>query len=297
MEPSNVKLVMYIVPRDAKGKVSTINVTNKNLLTTADQVKVLKSTDEYRIVMEDHEFKKVDCSNVIHTLESIFAKNMPDATVTFNVRYDFDSASYDPECGAKFMELHNVMHGIDTGASFVCNPDADNVDDVADMIGMEVGNDFDLFGSDDSDVDNEEYDPFEDLVRQYKKASNKKRRKKYDNRSRVYRNCKNPKRDAHRHGVLVAADKRDIKTDEHVIKDFLEDFIPGNAGWKKDFRSDVAKRWIQSYTVSRKQLKRLERDHRKSKSSRKASKATKEALDFTRRTLTVPIDRWNDISR
>lgn len=127
------------------------------------------------------------------------------------------------------------------------------------------------------------------------KSKNKKKGKRNVDygTSKVLRHANSPKRAYNRHGVIIASDKDDIRSDEKIIKEFLKEFIPGNQEWKKEFRHDLLKRWISMYCVSKKDLKKLESNHRKKTRKRSYIDADK-TLDFTRRLLNVPLDNWNN---
>ena len=107
---------------------------------------------------------------------------------------------------------------------------------------------------DDSDDDNDDYPNYDDEEddRKIKKSN-----KKYYGRSRVFSNMKSPKQTIKKHNLLISKSNSDIKKDIHIIKDFLKDFIPGSARWKKKFRNEILQRWIASYVISKKNMKKF----------------------------------------
>jgi hypothetical protein len=131
----------------------------------------------------------------------------------------------------------------------------------------------------------------------YVNSSKSKIRKKGYPESRILDTAKNPKRSYNRHGVIICNDKESRKRDEKILKEFLKDFFPGDAEWRKEFRKDVLKRWMKMYSISKRDLKELEKTHRKAKNAKRNNVKTEKTLDFTRRLFNVPIDRWNDPSR
>lgn len=146
--------------------------------------------------------------------------------------------------------------------------------------------------------DDEDEDDYEDDPKPKKRRKKRRVSKPSYGESRVVKDAKNPKKSYNRHGVVVCS-KDDIKKDEKILKEFLKDFIPGDANWKKDFRSDIVKRWIKMYAVTNKQLKQLEKQHRRARLAKrnKSSIDTDRALEFTRKLFNTPIDRWNDPSK
>lgn len=96
------------------------------------------------------------------------------------------------------------------------------------------------------------------------KKSKKKKKWKFDGSSYCMTASKDPKKEYERHGVIVVKDKKPIRRDIEFIMKVLKRFIPGNQKWKKEFRKDLAERWIGSYVVTKKKLARLEKDYQKS---------------------------------
>ena len=144
--------------------------------------------------------------------------------------------------------------------------------------------------------------PFDFLESNIKGSNNnyhtpkKKHRKEYA-QSRILYDAKNAKRSYNRHGVIICSDKSSKKKDMKIIKEFLKDFFPGNSNWIKEFRHDVLCRWMKMYSISKKDLKELEKTHRKAQNAKRNSIKTEKTLDFTRRLFNVPIDRWDDPSK
>lgn len=141
---------------------------------------------------------------------------------------------------------------------------------------------------------------YEDEFDDKKKKKRKKRKNRKDVNygiSKVIKAANSPKKAYRRHGVLVCSEKDAIRKDEKIIKAFLKDFIPGHQEWKKEFRKELSKRWIQVYVITKKQLKRLEKDHQHAQSAKRVSANVERTIDFTRKLFNTPIDHWNDPSR
>lgn len=240
-----------------------------------DKINVNKSATGYSVVYESDVFNSLDKARFLAKLVSIFNQNLPGYVIDLGICYNFETdESYDFD----YNVFQNVM-----SLDLLCNDVVETnrvqnfiytrTDSIEDAITYYEDN------YNNPDVSSEEYydqdgydedeyvdgnDPygimaalsgFEDSGKKKKKHKNSK---EYYGRSRVWKNAKNPKKSVKRHGVIVADDKDDIKKDEKIIKEFLKDFLPGSSSWQKDFRSDVLKRFINMYTVSKKNLKRLE---------------------------------------
>lgn len=127
-----------------------------------------------------------------------------------------------------------------------------------------------------------------------KKSKKSRNKDKSYGRSKVLKNANNPKKSIHRHGIIIADDKRDIKSDIKIIQGFLKDFIPGNQSWKKEFRKDLLDRWVSMYCVSRKQLKKLEKKHRNQSRQKQSNINRSRALEFTKKVFNMPLDNWDN---
>jgi len=109
------------------------------------------------------------------------------------------------------------------------------------------------------DENDELKSPF-DLVNKSKK---KRKKNRYYGESRVFRNAKNPKQIIKKHNLLITKSNSDIKDDIKIIKSFLKDFIPGSSQWKKKFRDELLQRWVTSFVISKKNLKKFSKIYEK----------------------------------
>lgn len=134
--------------------------------------------------------------------------------------------------------------------------------------------------------------------------------KDYSNVSETFRNCEYPKKYISKHGVLVAKSKQDIYHDTRVLEYFLDEFVPGDSAYLEKFRRKVASRWMSTFAISAKELKRNEKKYKKEqKKDKKKNKAQrKEFMQLTKfavnkfpryNTRYIPArnDRWNDPTR
>lgn len=117
------------------------------------------------------------------------------------------------------------------------------------------------------------------------KGTRKSPTKKSYSKSRVIDAAHNPKKSYKRHGVVIYNNKKYMKHDRNIIKEFLKDFIPGNSEWKKAFRKDVLERWMKDYAVSKKRLKRLEKAYTDTQKPATRHIDTNKILDYTNRVL------------
>ena len=145
---------------------------------------------------------------------------------------------------------------------------------------------------DDYDYDDEDddYEPSADL---FNYLTNQAKPRYYHSAS--WHNSNNAKKMIRRHGIIVAS-KKDIHKDERIIRDFLREFFPGNSSWKKEFRADVAKRWVQMFVVTKGQLKKLEKAARKARREKDSGDRVSKALDFTQMLFGTK-DHWSDPNR
>lgn len=270
---------------------------------TGSKINVLKVSDGYSIVFNDEEFVEADTTitKLAASIIKICVDNLKDTLIEFQIIYHYDGAVdsyFDPEVADGIITFERIF--MNAHASAIPNVQYKTTDSMMDTRRelYEELSEYEPYDEDDDEEDGD-YDIDEDDIaallngrRIQQKKKKKKKNNDYYGRSRVWKNSKQPKRQINRHGVLIAADKDDLKKDEKILKAFLKDFIPGNAKWKKDFRDDVLERWMHMYAISKKNLKQLERDHRKART--KKSRNTDKILSLTNRLFTVPADRWYD---
>lgn len=305
------------------------------VFSTLNEIHVNNVNDGYTILYTADLFEQLDTAifsdNVIEMLTGALPKTMIDIDINYIYMGDFSE-----DCGIAIMKIDDYMseienpyveydespsvaHLIDSWdddtqefdlticeechqSPCTCDvccedyPDCNCADDDDDDEPCPVcGKPFCI--CDDSDEDEEDDDDYYDPIRAFQDVTEGKMKKKYYGRSSVAKKSTKLKKQIKRHGVIISSDKNARKRDEKVIRAFLKDFLPGKERWIKKYREEVLMRWMATYTISKKQAKRLARAHKeklKSKSGKK--KITKEqAMDFTR-TLFQP-DLWGDINK
>lgn len=271
---------------------------------TGEKINVIKVNDGYSVVFDDVIFASIPLSKLATSLVQLFSNNVPDTIFNFQIKYHYETPNdtyFDYDTAKHVLDLDDMMIKIDNSKKipvfqYTRLDDLDGVySDFRDEEEFNLSDD-DESDDDDDNADYVDYDIDDDdgilsFLSNDTKPSKVKKYKEYYGRSRCFKNSKQPKKQIKRHGVLIA-DKDDIKHDEKVIKEFLKDFIPGDASWKKEFRSDVLNRWMSMYAISKKTLKQLEKQNRKNRKSREIK--TERMINFADKLFAVPLDRWND---
>jgi len=274
---------------------------------TENQIKALKVTDGYSVVFDDDVFVEISLAKLMSSIVQVFASNIKNSIFDFRLMYHYEGATdtyFDFDTAKHVLDLDDMMCKIRDAKSIpvFMYTRTDNMQEVYTDFRNEVEDNTPepisrLFDDDDNDEDEDNEDSlFASLLGiddKDKKEKKSKKDKEYYGRSRVWKNCRNPKKQINRHGVMIA-DKSDLKKDEKIIKSFLKDFLPGGASWKKEFRSDVLERWMNMYAISKKHLKELEKAHRRRRPAKRRSSTTDKILNFSEKLLAVPVDRWAD---
>lgn len=323
----DVTLELHIVPsRVNTTLIEGCDVCNiGKTCSTKDKIMVNKvGTDEYTILYFGDVFKGMNIPSLGSNIVNVLQANLKESNIKISIIYhyefinDDDNDAFSLDVAMKIASLHmyfdkhykNIPAINNNMIQYICS---DSIIETAERIKDELSDEDDEDEDEENeDTDDEEEDEDEDdeeaetelskILGGYGDKDKKKgdKKKKDYGRSRVFRVAKNPKRSYRRHGVLVCSKKSALKKDEKVIKEFLKDFFPGNAEWKKEFRKDVLKRWMSMYVVTSNKLKQLEKEHHKRMKKKKRYKSSinaDKAVDLTRRLLNVPIDTWSDPSK
>ena len=158
---------------------------------------------------------------------------------------------------------------------------------------------------DDDSYEEDEYNPYEQFEKKYYEVTGKpfkgKKKKKNNKKSfygtsRVWKNSDNIKRSINRHGVIVGT-KKDVKSDEETIKQFLKDFLPGKKSWQKQFRKELLDRWMNMFVIQKKQLKKYEQKYRAEQHRKSTNQTAKKVIGLASSLFTKPIDEWADPNR
>ena len=294
------------------GIVSQIVRSGK--ISSADTIKVMRINDDYVIAIPADELSKVDPEVWFNNIASMFDKNLPGNVINFTILSSMDqeqlqSFVIDSERSLAdarlFAGLHESFQFILKSSTRFDYTVSTHVKPIifAFQLAMRDVMAFQEYIREDDPVTNES-----DYITQFLKGEesgnrgNKKKKKKQKKEkkyvtSKVIRCAKSPKKAYKRHGVIVCKDKDAIKRDRRIIRDFIDDFIPGNAGWKKDLRDDLVDRWLHVYVISAKRLKRLERERKKNSAKGRRDSDVQRTIEFTRNLFNVPVDKWSDPTR
>lgn len=270
---------------------------------TEDKINVVKVSNGYSVVFDDDTFVELSLSKLVSSLVQVFEANVPNTIFEFGIIYHYEGARdsyFDFDTAKHVLDLDDMMIKIAASNKIPCfsYTRLDGLNDVysdfMDDLNDNSIEDIDSFIDDDEDDDSDYNgsDMLSALMGDKKIKSKKDDSHDYYGRSRIFKNSKQPKKEINRHGVIIATDKDDIKKDEKIIKEFLKDFFPGDAAWKKEFRNEVLQRWMSMYAISRKNLKQLEKQHRKNR--KKKSVDADRIINFTDKLLSASTDRWSD---
>lgn len=325
-------IVIHIIPSgiDVNNLITYNENQDGRILSDSKEIKVNNKSGKYTVLYNTNMFQTINVETFGKNFIDLLLKNLPNSLLDITILYHYqlknDDEEFDISIAEKIFELDNYFRVMNIKISNISyhwtnsflelvkyyneyikymndsEEDDDNDEDedekdisYDDWINKFIGDIDDDEDEDDGD-DGDVNDILSLLAGKHNKSKSNNSRDYYG-KSKVMKNATNPKRSINRHGVIVADDKEDIERDERIIKAFLKDFFPGRQGWKKDFRHDVLKRWMSMYCVSKKNLKKLERNHRRERLHYSKKYDTEKALNFTRRMLTVPIDRWSDPNR
>lgn len=333
MGSERVKIKLLVIP-DLQSDIDEMEydkATDGSIFSSATNINVNKTRYGYSVLYQAHEFTKMKMSTFLASLIKLFSDNLKDSSFKLSIRYAKEDLKPINVDGIVIYNLATIVrlvseiddlvvlddYAMDYIESAVNEIEEDNNDDSQEeqittgddqldaLLGLTAApesfaDDFDgdtftqlLLG--DNNEEDEEEDADDILAALLDNDKKKKKKKEYDP-SRILKESKNPKKEIKLHGVIINDSKKDVKRDERTIKEFLKDFIPGSAEWKKEFRNDLAKRWLKMYTVDKKQLKELEKQHKK-KMNRKKINRNKKILNFTDKLFNVPVNNWYDPSR
>jgi len=288
-----VELKIHIIP--ANRNISAIQDFDQSKdgsnFSDKKSINANKIAEGYSVIFLDNVFKYLDTKLFVGNLISIFTHNVPNTVFNISIHYHYRTNNssydyYDYDTARKIYELHGIlmmlissgqMKSIEYSESESLNNMFEDINNSDDDI-----ND----GSDDMKIlsryssnqhnnqkrssltDEEKY--IHDLLKNYNLDDDyddeiipkKKSKRKYYGRSRVFNNIKKPKDIVKKHNMLVTKSNSDIKDDIKIIKSFLKDFIPGNARWKKQFRNEILTRWLASYVITKKNMKKFAKYYR-----------------------------------
>lgn len=273
--------------------------------------------DLYTVLYRASSIMNCNIPNITKAITRLFRSNLPNQDLKYKIFYNFEDADkrgtmlFDPTIAERVLKLcdeFEEMH-LTPGTQYVESQLISGIRRVIARYNMERNfpqqEEYDDEDEDDDDpYEDEDDDPEMDWLRRqmgfvdddddgteiYHAKS-----KKHYSRSKVVSHADSPKKSYHRHGVIIADSKEDLEKDRKIIKEFLKDFIPGD-GWRKEFRKDLADRWLYMFAVRKKELKKRQRKYEKKRKQESSEGARALALDLTRRVLTIPQSpsAWND---
>lgn len=299
------------------------NISNNVTVSTATNLGVNRIDDNYVIVLSPETFESMHdyISQLGASIVKMFNVNLPDKDVLMSIVVSVSKRPSNKfhETLAAFANIASNFNKFSRIQYIGCNDlngdddeeEEENVvdpeesaDDIRNRLMEQIASEYNSSDEDDDyDEDDEDEDAASDIEdefdfgytnKMYPKKN--KPKKPYYGTSRIWKNSDNIKRSIKRHGVVVTDSKKDVKSDEKIIKEFLKDFIPGGADWKKEFRKEVLERWMHCYAIEKKRLKKYEKKARKHSRKKRAIDPNK-AVEFTKRLFYTPIDKWADPSR
>lgn len=289
-----VKVKIHILSTIYNGKVEGYDeVKDGKVFSLSDKINVNNADYGYSIIYEDDVFEEIAPASFVATVINLFKTHLPDTIPEFELLYHYDfildrKSIDDDVCYPSddtleaLIRLNNLMEKLSSNSNseFKYIPKSEFAELLEQEHKREAEEEMSYsYDDDDDEDDDDEYDIIPtifDSIDHYEKKRKKKKKKDtgYYTPSKILRNNKNPKKMINRHGVVVNSSKKAKKQDEKTIKNFLKDFIPGNAKWKQNLRKELAKRWIDDFVISKKKLKKLEKEERNKKKKKKNKKRT-----------------------
>lgn len=327
MNNKNLKLCIIPsdVPIDSVEKYTQV-LYGKVYSSTTD-IKVNKIPDGYSILYLSDNIKNMDIDVLTNNIVKLFMENVHDTIINVNFEYFYEVVVDDEVYNNIDLTVANVLLSMES-KFFDMNKDPNSMfrysrsDSMVKLIESIISNYNDIDNNEDEYYEEDETDevddydnPVNDFFESIGITTNRdeeiddeddesdiigyKSKNKSSNypQSRILKDSKNAKRAYNRHGVLICNNKKSRKRDEKIIKEFLKDFIPGDAEWKKEFRHDILKRWMKMYSISKNDLKELEKAHNKAQKSKHNTKKLEKTLEFTSRLFNRSTDRWSDPNR
>lgn len=276
-----------ILPKEFKG--AKFSTHKQVLINRIDKHTLLVAYAEDELIRCD---RNVCVNTILSQLESAYTN----CNIMFAI-YTTCSTDDGFEMGTfvAINELSMILDGLNTGILptgvksnfYRYSPDEEVMGAIRHVLAISYGTtdpdefDFDDGYVNDGYVDDDDYpdfarlpDPIDVSGKKNKgkksgKTSKKKKKFFVDGTSYALMASKSPKKEYERHGVIVVKNKKPIEKDARLIMSMLKRFIPGKQSWKKQFRKDLAERWLGSYVVTKKKLTRLEKEYRQKQREKK----------------------------
>jgi hypothetical protein len=317
MPTTDIRLV--VVP--AETELSTLRdyephqVGNK--FSDQTTLNIQKVQNGYAILYTDHEFCALDTDIFAKNLISIAQRRFPNTEIAFASFYQFREIGTDRvdkfsiQTAQSILDLDEYLKSHKaSNFTYHTSYSIGLIESILAAIAEREKEDSD----EEEDDDESEYDdfkqPFLDMMQDshddeddvswlvgkvpYGEKKSKRRKSKQDvSKSAILRHADNGKKNYKRHGVIVIEDKDDLKKDRDTIKEFLKEFIPGDAEWKKDLRRDLLDRWLDDYAITKKRLKKVEKEYRKARSGKKSDSIDR-VLTMSQQMVRSQYNHWND---
>ncbi len=293
------------------------------------EIKLNKTKSGYSLLLIDDNLMTFDLQNFVNVIRKIITTSLKDAYCSVSINYvpgkDLTKGVIKTIC-----DLHDIMNDDYTSIYNIDYVTSSTISILEGLLGDEDDDEYDdeyddydcnyspeWFDEDDEnddipdwlseaigpDIDEDEDDEFDVLemlggfgaysYETHKESTDKKNvSKSCIRRSKVLKEANKAKKTTSRHGLLVYDDKSDLKRDRETIKRMLKEFIPGDSAWIREFREEVLERWIRSYCISKKNLKRVKKYYSKQQKKKGDGKKRK-----TQRTSSLYDSLWNDPSR
>jgi hypothetical protein len=290
-------------------------------ISAIEKIKVNLVNGRFTIILDAQDFVKID-SDYYNRISNLFAIKCPDKLLSLRILID-DNIINTPDgtvliakANNDYSEIKELIKSPSNNIAKINIADAligSNEDGRSLVYAIPIPNDTienpdskhnrfkvnpDSYYSDFifSGVDNNHgknlLDEVADSSKKKKKSSKKPIKKNYKT-SRSMKAADSPKKDYNQRGIIIS-EKDAIKADEKIIKEFLEDFIPGNSEWKKNLRKELTKRWMNSYVLTSKNVKYLDKQYKKYRKNSKSSKKSKKADKINKKIFASTNDFWND---
>ena len=120
-----------------------------------------------------------------------------------------------------------------------------------------------------------------------KQAKNKNKFKNEEDNfiSNAIKKSKNPKKEIKKYNIIIST-KKAIRKDRKRMEELLEYFITGNSNWEQAWRKKMAKRFINSYAISKKKANKLKDKCDQQNKKEKNKRGGPDWLNFIKNTFT-----------
>jgi len=284
---------------------------------TRDEIIPETTATGYVILYQISDFEQLDKEEFIATLAELFAVNRPNVDIVISI--DVNGSTADGRFFDEAFDLANTLQELEPVNLEIVHciyddfgrededddEDTDDDDDECDGVCRRCSDstceNHPRYNLDDDEEPyprstrssgpftgfrsfvQDEYDEDDDDERP--RSRKKKKVKKDYGASRSIKAAKHPKRDVKRHNIVITT-KKNFDRDEKIVREFLRDFIPGKAGWVKDYRKEVLDRWMRAFVIKEKVAKRRKEEWQE----KQRSKVTKDRVK-TVRSITDTITR------